>query len=544
MKEFSKINNTDLNTGVASLPLRPNQTTQFGQPPLSGKQLQERFDHLAKDIIAAKFNELIDILSSTSVLSYFKITDKETLAAFVETLKDNLIDGQLSATDPEDEEKKTVDAILITLYAAIEAVKTFVAYEKGEQTIANIYATKNELTATEGQIASETTARQEAVSGLETELKNEISSAKEEAISTAGANAKDGITAHNEDMSAHSDLRSVVSALKAVVDEFFAKDADNDANLDRLVEIVTLINSNQDAIDTISTNKVNVSDIVDNLTDGGTKKPLSAAQGVVLKALVDGLTQENTKKIDKAQIDTSVSGLTDNDERVASSALVKSLLDNFEGGGGLDLPADAMSVFTEAFLTNGSHGLLYHLYDDEEYAVCIGMGECTETNIDIGSIAKGYPVTKVGVWKQLNTIGPMFTGGEKITSLVIPDSVTEICVGAFGWCQELVNVRLSKSLREIPVGAFSYDLKLTEIMIPSGVSKIGEYAFLACYTLSKIYIPRSIETIESYAFATISADAVVYYEGSAEDWGKITFPGTSGLENANINYNYTYNYGG
>ena len=43
-------------------------------------------------------------------------------------------------------------------------------------------------------------------------------------------------------------------------------------------------------IDAITTSKVSVTDIVNNLTTNVTNKPLSAAQGVALKALIDALT--------------------------------------------------------------------------------------------------------------------------------------------------------------------------------------------------------------------------------------------------------------
>ena len=50
------------------------------------------------------------------------------------------------------------------------------------------------------------------------------------------------------------------------------------------------IKRNRSLIDGITTSKVNVSDIIDNLTTNVTNKPLSAAQGVALKALIDAIT--------------------------------------------------------------------------------------------------------------------------------------------------------------------------------------------------------------------------------------------------------------
>jgi hypothetical protein len=63
----------------------------------------------------------------------------------------------------------------------------------------------------------------------------------------------------------------------------------DDTTLDQLSEIVAYIKSNKSLIEGITTNKVSVSDIIDNLTTSLANKPLSAAQGVVLKALIDDI---------------------------------------------------------------------------------------------------------------------------------------------------------------------------------------------------------------------------------------------------------------
>jgi hypothetical protein len=49
------------------------------------------------------------------------------------------------------------------------------------------------------------------------------------------------------------------------------------------------VNSNKTLIETVNTNKVNVADIINNLTTNVSNKPLSAAQGVTIKGLIDTL---------------------------------------------------------------------------------------------------------------------------------------------------------------------------------------------------------------------------------------------------------------
>lgn len=62
-----------------------------------------------------------------------------------------------------------------------------------------------------------------------------------------------------------------------------------DVDLDQFSELVAYIKANKSLIDSITTSKVNVADIIDNLTTADSKKPLSAAQGKALKALYDAI---------------------------------------------------------------------------------------------------------------------------------------------------------------------------------------------------------------------------------------------------------------
>lgn len=108
--------------------------------------------------------------------------------------------------------------------------------------------------------------------------------------------AVDAVSAHNADADAHNDIRllieGLVSRLNALADS-------DDTTLDQMSEIVTYIKANKTLIDSITTSKVNVSDIINNLTTNVSNKPLSAAQGVILKGLIDSLS---TGKLDVTAI--------------------------------------------------------------------------------------------------------------------------------------------------------------------------------------------------------------------------------------------------
>lgn len=103
----------------------------------------------------------------------------------------------------------------------------------------------------------------------------------------ASGTAEAKVSVHNTAVDAHSDIRLLVQELTTRLNAL--ADSDDDT-LDQMSEIVAYIKSNKSLIDAITTQKVSVTDIIDNLTTNVANKPLSAAQGVALKALIDGIT--------------------------------------------------------------------------------------------------------------------------------------------------------------------------------------------------------------------------------------------------------------
>jgi hypothetical protein len=99
--------------------------------------------------------------------------------------------------------------------------------------------------------------------------------------------AASAVSQHNTADDSHNDIRLELKAINDRLTAFF--DSDNQT-LDELSEIVAYITSNKSLIDAITTSKVGVTDIIDNLTTNVSNKPLSAAQGVVLKGLIDTLS--------------------------------------------------------------------------------------------------------------------------------------------------------------------------------------------------------------------------------------------------------------
>lgn len=95
------------------------------------------------------------------------------------------------------------------------------------------------------------------------------------------------VSEHDVDITAHNDIRIFLQKLSKKLNALADSD---DTTLDQLSEIVEYIKANRELIDTVTTSKVSVSDIVNDLSTNVSNKPLSAAQGVVLKQLIDAIT--------------------------------------------------------------------------------------------------------------------------------------------------------------------------------------------------------------------------------------------------------------
>ena len=109
-----------------------------------------------------------------------------------------------------------------------------------------------------------------------------VSTAQAQAI----ANISTNLTNHNTSTSAHNDIRNLITDLTTRLNTLADSD---DITLDQMSELIAVIKSNKTLIESVTTNKISVDQIVNNLTTNASNRPLSAAQGVVLRELIDSL---------------------------------------------------------------------------------------------------------------------------------------------------------------------------------------------------------------------------------------------------------------
>ena len=117
-------------------------------------------------------------------------------------------------------------------------------------------------------------------------LKSEIPNVASDIGAESEGTAESKVSAHNVSDTAHNDIRLLVQGLTERLNALADSD---DETLDQMSEIVSYIKYNRSLINGIDTNKVDVSDIVNNLISNNTDKPLSAKQGRELKSLIDAI---------------------------------------------------------------------------------------------------------------------------------------------------------------------------------------------------------------------------------------------------------------
>ena len=94
-----------------------------------------------------------------------------------------------------------------------------------------------------------------------------------------------------------------------------------------------------------------------------------------------------------------------------------------------------------------------------------------------------------------------FIGCRSLTSLVIPDSVTNIGDYAFWGCSDLADIVIPDGVTSIGDYAFEGCESLRSVVIPDGVTSIGDGAFVGCTSLKSLVIPDGVTSIGAWAFS-------------------------------------------
>lgn len=239
-----------------------------------------------KYVSLSKLSTFLDNLKST----FSTLSHKHTIS----DITDYQVDTALSSTSTNPVQNKVIDAEFDAMSDAMGALELAIdSKANSSHSHDDRYYTEIEVDALL-ESKSNTSHKHDSDYDAKGSASDALASAKSYTdtktsglASTSSVNTN--ISTHNASTSAHSDIRDLITGLTTRLNTLADSD---DTTLDQMSEIVAYIKSNKDLIDSITTSKVNVSDIVNNLTTNTTKKPLSAAQGVTIKGLIDDLQIE------------------------------------------------------------------------------------------------------------------------------------------------------------------------------------------------------------------------------------------------------------
>ncbi|MCD7724134.1 MAG: leucine-rich repeat domain-containing protein [Clostridiales bacterium] len=116
----------------------------------------------------------------------------------------------------------------------------------------------------------------------------------------------------------------------------------------------------------------------------------------------------------------------------------------------------------------------------------------------------------------------VYINGETISSVTVPNSITEISPYAFYNWTTLTDITMSNSVTSIGYSAFSGCIALTKAITSDSVTGIGASAFSGCSQLTDVTLGSGLTSIGSNAFQNCSALSNVYIP-NIEMWFNLTF---------------------
>lgn len=175
---------------------------------------------------------------------------------------------------------------------------------------------------------------------------------------------------------------------------------------------------------------------------------------------------------------------------------------------------DVTSGYT--FSTTGEHTVQYKLKD-----------ETTITNFAFSKCVRMTSIVLPDTLTNLKQAG--FSGCTSLSSIDIPDSVTTIGESVFEDCTSLSSVTIGSGVTKLGFSSFCNCSSLTEVTIPESVTNISDRVFEDCKKLSSITIPNSVTSIGNYTFYKCTSLSSVTIGNSVTELGDCAFHSCSSL---------------
>ncbi len=145
-------------------------------------------------------------------------------------------------------------------------------------------------------------------------------------------------------------------------------------------------------------------------------------------------------------------------------------------------------------------GIYYNIINNSTHTVEVTYAT-TSYNSYTGTVVIPEIVTYAEVDYEVQGIGyEAFRACSGVTSIIIPESVSQLDSYAFYGCTSLVTIDIPIGVTTIRYNTFYNCSSLTSVTLPNGLTSIGNNAFYGCSSLSSITIPDGVVDLGFSAF--------------------------------------------
>jgi len=138
------------------------------------------------------------------------------------------------------------------------------------------------------------------------------------------------------------------------------------------------------------------------------------------------------------------------------------------------------------------------------------------TNLGMGAFSFCTGLTSVTIPNRITSLGTdLFASCHNLTNVSIPDSVTSLGSNTFNNCFALKNVTIPDCVTNLEYSTFYCCTSLTNVTIGAKVANIGAKAFFLCSALTEVTLPGSVTSIGTNAFCFCDNLTGAYFKGNA-----------------------------